>query len=145
MSLWDRCYHYLRWDPMSLKNLSPSFPFVWGWWEAPSRRVTVNVNGFGLGSYKNTLELSPWDSWLLVHKSTLNTSVLSVYTLFKKILFIYFFFRERGREGEREGEKHRCEREMSIGCLLCTPQPGTKPATQACALTENWTGDASLC
>ena len=26
-------------------------------------------------------------------------------------------FRERGREGEREGEKHPCERETSIGCL----------------------------
>ena len=25
-------------------------------------------------------------------------------------------FRERGKEGER-GEKHRCERETSIGCL----------------------------
>ena len=27
-------------------------------------------------------------------------------------------FRERGRKGEREGEKHRCERDTSIGCLL---------------------------
>ena len=25
------------------------------------------------------------------------------------------------------------------------PQPGTKPATQACALTRDWTGDLSLC
>ena len=29
-------------------------------------------------------------------------------------------FRKRGREGEREGEKHRCERETSINCLSCT-------------------------
>ena len=37
---------------------------------------------------------------------------------FFKILFI---FRERGREGEREGEKHLCERETSSHCLLHTP------------------------
>ena len=30
---------------------------------------------------------------------------------------IYFTFRERGREGEREGEKHRCARDTSISCL----------------------------
>ena len=26
-------------------------------------------------------------------------------------------FREKGREGEREGRKHRCGREAWIGCL----------------------------
>ena len=56
-----------------------------------------------------------------------------------------YLFRERGREGEREGEKHRCERETYIGCLSYAPQPGTKPATQACALIENQTSDLSLC
>ena len=45
-----------------------------------------------------------------------------------KILFIV---RERG------GEEHRCEWETSIGCLSFTPQPVTKPATQAWALTGN--------
>ena len=44
-------------------------------------------------------------------------------------------FREKGRE--REGEKHQCERETSIGCLLHSPDPGTKPKTQACALIGN--------
>ena len=44
-----------------------------------------------------------------------------------------------GREGEREGEKYEISR------LSYTPQPGTEPATQACALTRNWTGDLSLC
>ena len=39
-------------------------------------------------------------------------------------------FRGRGREGEREGEKHRCERETSISATLYMPQPGTKPTTQ---------------
>ena len=37
--------------------------------------------------------------------------------------------RERGWEEEREGEKHRCERETLIGCSLCMPQPGTEPTT----------------
>ena len=35
---------------------------------------------------------------------------------------MYLFFRERGRAGEREGEKHQCERETPIGCLLYMPQ-----------------------
>ena len=33
------------------------------------------------------------------------------------LFFFFFGFRERGREGEREGEKHQCKRETSIGCL----------------------------
>ena len=57
---------------------------------------------------------------------------------FWKILFI---FRERGREGE----KQQCEIERLIGCLLHTPWPGTEPATQACAMTGNWTSDLYLC
>ena len=56
---------------------------------------------------------------------------------FPKILFI---FRERGREGEREGEKHWCVRETSISCLSHA-QPRTWPATQVCALTGNQTSD----
>ena len=64
-------------------------------------------------------------------------------------LFIYYMFKilflERGREGEREGEKHQCVRETSVGCLSSTPGLGTKPATQALALTWNRTGDISFC
>ena len=33
------------------------------------------------------------------------------------------------RERRREGEKHRCEKETSVGCLLYMPQLGTKPTT----------------
>ena len=44
-------------------------------------------------------------------------------------LFIIFFSftesRERGREGGREGEKHVCERETLIGCLLHVLGQGT--------------------
>ena len=36
-----------------------------------------------------------------------------IFYFFFKILFIYF--REMGREGEREGEKQRCARDTSIG------------------------------
>ena len=59
--------------------------------------------------------------------------------LFTKKLkrFYLFIFRERGRKGEREGEKHQCMRETPIDCLLQGPQLGTKPTTQACALTGN--------
>ena len=59
--------------------------------------------------------------------------------------FYLFVFRERGREGEREGKKHQCVRETSINYLLYVPQPGTEPTTQACGLTGNRTSDLLLC
>ena len=59
--------------------------------------------------------------------------------------FYLFIFRERGREGKREGEKHLCERETPTGCLLYAPWPGTEPATQAHTLTGNWARSFSLC
>ena len=52
--------------------------------------------------------------------------------IFKNI----YLFLERGREGEREGEKHQC-----VVASRMPPQVGTWPATQACALTRNRTGD----
>ena len=58
----------------------------------------------------------------------------------KKILFI---FKERGRKGEREGEKHWYVRETSIGCLSYTLYLDTEPTTQAYALTRNTT--SNLC
>ena len=57
--------------------------------------------------------------------------VVVVFFFFLKSLFI--IFRERGKEGEREGEKH--------GLPLSQPQMGTWPTTQACALTGNQTGN----
>ena len=46
----------------------------------------------------------------------------------KKILF-YFIFRQRGREREIKGEKHRCAREALISCLLHSSNwgPGLRP------------------
>ena len=67
-------------------------------------------------------------------------------TLCTRLIFLfikrfYQFFLERGREGE----KHQCEGETSIGCLSYVPQPGTEPATQTCAQTGNRTCGPSLC
>ena len=52
----------------------------------------------------------------------------------KKYLFIYLFLEreEKGREGEREGEKHQ-----SVVASHAPHNQGTWPATQACALTGN--------
>ena len=49
----------------------------------------------------------------------------SLHFIYLKSLFIYF--REKGREGEREGKKHQCARETSIGCLSHTPSQGPGP------------------
>ena len=57
---------------------------------------------------------------------------LCIYSFFKKK--ILFIFRERGREKERE-------RNISVWLPLLCPLLGTWPATQACALTGNRTGD----
>ena len=45
----------------------------------------------------------------------------------------------RVRERKGEGEKHQCERETSIHCLLYAPRGGTEPSAAACALTRNRT------
>ena len=50
--------------------------------------------------------------------------------IFERFYFL-LFFRERGREGGREGVKHRCVRETWMGNLLHS-------------LTRNWTGDLSI-
>ena len=53
--------------------------------------------------------------------------------IFLKILFIHFY-RGEGREKERE-------RNINVWLPLERPQPGTWPATQACAMTGNRTGE----
>ena len=70
-----------------------------------------------------------------------NTEMVTIWKIIDLFFKIVFIFRETGREGEREGEKHLGERETSISCFLYAPQPGTIPATLACALTRNRTGD----
>ena len=64
-------------------------------------------------------------------------------SLFCFLRFYLFIFRERGREGEREGEKHQCV----VLPFMC-PLLGTWPATQASALTGGGTATrlfAGLC
>ena len=72
--------------------------------------------------------LNPWqpNRWK-VNKST-------VFFVYFKDLFIHLFL-ERGRQGEREGEKHQ------YVVASCVPPTGTWLATQACALTGNWTSN----
>ena len=62
---------------------------------------------------------------------------------FKKGLIMFFFFkiylfifRERGREGERDGEKHQC-----VVASHTAPTGDLDHTTQACTLTGNWTGN----
>ena len=64
--------------------------------------------------------------------------------IFFFLRFYLFTFRERGREGERKGEKHQYMRDTSITLPLTCPQLGTCLTTQACALTGNRTGDLSV-
>ena len=55
--------------------------------------------------------------------------------LFFFLIFIYLFLeRRRG-----EGEKHWCERETSISCLLYVPHLGPESPTQVCTLIKNQT------
>ena len=56
------------------------------------------------------------------------------HTFFKDFIYL-FIFRQRGREGEREGKKHH------VWLPLLHPPPGTWPETQVRALTGNPTSD----
>ena len=73
------------------------------------------------------------------------SSTIRIMLVLKKRFYLFIFWRERGKEGERKGEKYCRKKETSIGCLLYVPWQGTKPATQACTLTGNRTGDLPLC
>ena len=62
--------------------------------------------------------------------------LIFIYLFLKKIIYL-FIFRQRGRERERE-------RNISVWLPLTCPPLRTWPATQACALTGNRTGDPSV-
>ena len=61
-------------------------------------------------------------------------SIFSIsYNFFKDFIYLYLE-REEGREKERE-------KNINVWLLLTWPPLGTWPATQACALTRNWTSN----
>ena len=78
----------------------------------PSMCVSVQISHF----YKDTVSYIGLQATVILINSS--------YLFLKKILFI---FRERGSEREREGEKHWCARDTSIGCLLHAPNWGPSP------------------
>ena len=51
-------------------------------------------------------------------------------SLFKRF-YLFIYFREKGREGEGEGDKYQCV------VASCKSLLGTWPTTQVCALTGN--------
>ena len=68
---------------------------------------------------------------LLVHRpalSPLSHTSQGYFIFFERFIFL-FALREKGREGEREGEKQPCVRDVLISCLLCAPcwGPGLQP------------------
>ena len=58
--------------------------------------------------------------------------------------FIYLFL-EKGEGREKERERKIYVRQKHQLAVSHIPRPGIKPATWACALTRNQTGDLSLC
>ena len=64
-----------------------------------------------------------------------------IFVLFFKIFYLFTF-----REGKGGRGKQISVCEIYIDQLPpAHPQPGTRPATQACALTGNQTWDLSVC
>ena len=104
------------------------------------------LQAWGSMYFKDLWVLSSKD---LTHQLTYflsSTGLCLVHPFSQKILFFKYFiylfpFRERGREGEREGEKQQCATDQWFGCLPHTPNqgvgrqpghvpwPGIKPAT----------------
>ena len=71
-------------------------------------------------------------------------SIIRGMNLKRRKIFIYFYFRERVREGERVEEKHDV-REKHRWLPLTHGQTGNQTCSRACALTGNLTGNPSLC
>ena len=88
--------------------------------------------------------MPPCSSWMLC-SVFLHSSFSLHFALDHFLLAFLNSVLERGEGREREGEKHRCGRETALGCLSHISLPGSKPATQACALTGNRTGGLLLC
>ena len=48
----------------------------------------------------------------------------NIFLFFSKLIIYLFIFRERGKEGEGQGEKHSCARETWMDCLSHDPNWG---------------------
>ena len=134
------------WLSSTLKSVA-TFYGMWG-------MATVTPQNADKARRQNAgehVDTSPWfiiaiylyqqrKMWLRIHPHVETPHILFYFILFYFILF-YFIFLERGQGRQKEGEKHWCVREKSIGCLLHAPQPETWLATQACVLTS----DLSVC
>ena len=75
-----------------------------------------------------------WPGWHLLNGQAF-FFLHQICWIFYFLRFYLFICRERGKEGQREGEKHQ-----SVGAFH-TLLLGTSPATQACTLTGNRTGN----
>ena len=95
-------------------------------------------------------------TYLLSHQKVKNenqskVSNFKLKLFFQEFLWLFFFkdfiylFLERGREGEREGEKHWCVRDTTISCLSRAPTwgPSLQPR-HVPWLGMNGTGDLSV-
>ena len=71
-------------------------------------------------------------------------SLVQIFTLPFLKRFYLFTFRERGREGAREGEKHQCARETSIGCHSHAASWGPDPQPRHVPWLRIGTGNLSV-
>ena len=91
--------------------------------------------------YKHTNHPPPFQLLSCTVPNFLSAWILIAFILLTHVFFFFFLrfylfiFRERGREGERE-------RNINVWLPLTRPPLRTLPATQACALTGNRTGDS---
>ena len=81
-----------------------------------------------------------------VYLEDLNSHLKDSFVGYKIVIVRGFFYlkKERGR-GEEERERNTDVRKKQLVASRMHQDWGTEPATQACALTGNWTGEFSLC
>ena len=88
---------------------------------------------------KNTVRLIQYNRWKSFSLTVSSASILLLVTLVGEYIFLRFYlflFLERGEEREKGRE-----RKINVWLLFVCPLLGPWPATQACALTGNQTGD----